>query len=79
MIVLDNKATATSGFQPNPGVGKDAMGNKTLALNIDQIAQACGVKHVSTVDLGDPGLDLKELFCENLLSKELALIVILVK
>jgi indolepyruvate ferredoxin oxidoreductase alpha subunit len=76
MIVLDNKATAASGFQPNPGVEKDAMGRKAPALSIEQIARACGVKHVCTVDLDDPGSDLKEMFCENLRRQELALILI---
>ncbi len=49
MIVLDNKATATSGFQPNPGVGRDAMGREAPVLDIEQIARACGVKHVHTL------------------------------
>ena len=79
MIILDNKATATSGFQPHPGVGKDALGRKAPALNIEQIARACGVKYVCTVDPDDPGSDLKELFCENLRRRELALIVIRLK
>ena len=78
MIVLDNKAAATSGFQPHPGVGKDALGNEAPALNIAEIAGACGVKHISSVDMDDPGdgIELKELFCENLQCQELLLIII---
>lgn len=50
MVVLDNKATATSGFQPHPGVARNAMGRSAPALDIARIAQACGVRNVRTVD-----------------------------
>ena len=65
MIVLDNKATATSGFQPHPGVAKDATGRKTPALDMAQIALACGVKNIHTVDKVEIDSTLKDTFCKE--------------
>jgi len=76
MVVLDNKATATSGFQVNPGVGKDAMGRKVPALDIEQIARAYGVKHVYTSGPDDLNATLKDTFREALNHDELTLIVV---
>jgi len=76
MVVLDNKATATSGFQVNPGVGRDAMGQEAPALDIEQIARACGVKHVYTSGPDNPDSQLKETFREALSRRELSLIII---
>ena len=76
MVVLDNKATATSGFQVNPGVGKDAMGQDVPALDIEHIARACGVKHVFTSGPDDLDSKLKDTFREALSHHELTLIII---
>jgi indolepyruvate ferredoxin oxidoreductase alpha subunit len=76
MIVLDNKATATSGFQPHPGVGKDAMGNEAPALDIEKIARACGVENVFTSNLDDPDPNLETTFHEALSLKELTLVIV---
>jgi indolepyruvate ferredoxin oxidoreductase alpha subunit len=76
MVVLDNKATAASGFQSHPGVGKDAMGRKAPALDMEQIARACGVKYVYTA--GPDNLDsaLMETFREALSNPNLALVIV---
>lgn len=50
MIVLDNRITAMTGHQQNPGTGKTSMQEPTEELKIEDIARACGVKHVKTVD-----------------------------
>jgi len=76
MVVLDNKTTATSGFQVNLGVGKDAMGREVPALDIGQIARACGVKHVYTFGPDDLDSALKETFRKALSKNELALIIV---
>ena len=76
MVVLDNKATATSGFQPNPGVGRDAFGQKTPALNIERIVRACGVKHVIPHHLDDTDPPLTEVFREALNLRELTLVIV---
>jgi indolepyruvate ferredoxin oxidoreductase alpha subunit len=50
MIVLDNRITAMTGHQPNPGMGKTSMGEDTEELRIEEIAKACGVKHIKVLD-----------------------------
>jgi indolepyruvate ferredoxin oxidoreductase, alpha subunit len=50
MIVLDNSATAMTGFQPHPGTGRTATGDETIQLKIEDIARACGVKFVEVID-----------------------------
>jgi indolepyruvate ferredoxin oxidoreductase alpha subunit len=76
MVILDNKTTAASGFQVNPGVGRDAMGREVPALDIERIARACGVKHVYTSGPDDLDSTLKEKFREGLSKYELTLIII---
>jgi indolepyruvate ferredoxin oxidoreductase alpha subunit len=50
MIILDNRITAMTGHQTNPGMGKTLMGDNTEELQIGEIAKACGVKHVKVLD-----------------------------
>jgi len=50
MVVLDNSATAMTGFQPHPGTGYTATGDEAVALKAEVIAKACGVKFVEVVD-----------------------------
>lgn len=50
MVVLDNSATAMTGFQPHPGTGHTAMGDEAPSLKIEDIARACGVKFVAVID-----------------------------
>jgi indolepyruvate ferredoxin oxidoreductase alpha subunit len=50
MVVLDNSATAMTGFQPHPGTGSTATGSKAPALKIEDVARACGVQFVEIVD-----------------------------
>jgi indolepyruvate ferredoxin oxidoreductase alpha subunit len=76
MIVLDNKATAASGFQPHPGVEKDAMGRGVPALDIEEIARACGVKNVFSSGLDDTDPKLKDLFQRAMSPKELTLVIV---
>jgi indolepyruvate ferredoxin oxidoreductase alpha subunit len=76
MIILDNKATATSGFQPHPGVGKNAMGQDAPALDIQELAKACGVKHVFSSGLDDTDPTLEDTFREALGLQELAMVIV---
>jgi len=76
MVVLDNKATATSGFQPHPGVGNDAMGKETPALSIEEIARACGVKNIFISGLDEIETKLEDTFREALSLQELALVIV---
>jgi indolepyruvate ferredoxin oxidoreductase, alpha subunit len=75
MVVLDNGATVTSGFQPHPGVERDAHGELAPALDIERIARACGVADVHTVGPEDLDKQLRPLFHQGLTRPGLRLIV----
>jgi indolepyruvate ferredoxin oxidoreductase alpha subunit len=78
MVVLDNGATVTTGFQPNPGVPRDALGRPAPALSIERIATACGVEFVRTIVQAEPGPipQLGALFREALTYRGLGLVVV---
>jgi len=50
VVILDNRITAMTGLQPHPGTGKNAVGDETVALKIEDIARAVGVENVKVVD-----------------------------
>ena len=50
MLILDNGATAMTGFQPHPGSGVSAAGEPALAVNIESICRSLGVR----VEIEDP-------------------------
>ncbi|MDO5862158.1 MAG: indolepyruvate ferredoxin oxidoreductase subunit alpha [Thermoplasmata archaeon] len=50
MVVLDNRTTAMTGHQPNPGTGREFGGVTTEALDIEAIARGVGAKFVKQVD-----------------------------
>lgn len=50
LIVLDNRTTAMTGHQDNPGTGRTLMGEATIAASIQEIGKACGIKRVRTVN-----------------------------
>ncbi len=50
VAILDNSATAMTGFQPHPGTGHTATGEETTQIKPEDIARACGVKLVEVID-----------------------------
>jgi indolepyruvate ferredoxin oxidoreductase alpha subunit len=50
VVILDNRITAMTGHQPNPGMGRTLMGDMTEELSIEEITKACGVKNVKVLD-----------------------------
>jgi len=76
LVALDNKGAATSGFQPHPGVSKDAMGRDAPTLDIAKIARACGVQDVHSVDLDEIDRTLTDTFQKTLSRRELTLIIV---
>jgi indolepyruvate ferredoxin oxidoreductase alpha subunit len=50
LVVLDNRATAMTGFQPNPGTEYTAMGEPARMISIEKICQAIGAR----VEVCDP-------------------------
>jgi indolepyruvate ferredoxin oxidoreductase, alpha subunit len=57
MVVMDNRITAMTGHQTNPGMGKTLMGEDTPELQIADIAKSCGVKNIKVLD----PINIKEL------------------
>jgi indolepyruvate ferredoxin oxidoreductase alpha subunit len=53
VIVLDNRITAMTGHQDNPGTGKTLMGEPTKTITVEQIAKGVGVERVRIVDCYD--------------------------
>jgi indolepyruvate ferredoxin oxidoreductase alpha subunit len=50
IIVVDNRTTAMTGHQDHPGTGTTLMGEPTFEARIEDIARACGIKRVHTVN-----------------------------
>jgi len=74
ILVLDNRSTAMTGHQDNPGTGKTLMGDTTIAASVEDIAAACGIKRVRTVDPYDLK-KLEKVFDEELNADEPSVIV----
>ncbi len=50
IIVSDNRTTAMTGHQTNPGLGRTGMGEITPEIKIEDIVRACGVKNLKVID-----------------------------
>ncbi|MGM0367008.1 MAG: indolepyruvate ferredoxin oxidoreductase subunit alpha [Actinomycetota bacterium] len=50
MIILDNRITAMTGHQANPGMGLSLMGKKVPVIWPEKIAESVGVKNVKVID-----------------------------
>ncbi|MDR3110090.1 MAG: indolepyruvate ferredoxin oxidoreductase subunit alpha [Planctomycetaceae bacterium] len=53
IIVVDNRITAMTGHQDNPGSGKTLMGDTTNEASIEEIGKACGIKNIRTIEPRD--------------------------
>lgn len=50
LIILDNRTTAMTGHQPNPGMGINAYGDKAPMIEIEKIVKGIGIEFVRVVD-----------------------------
>lgn len=50
LTVLDNRITAMTGGQPNPGIPVDGMGDEAPEISIRKLAVACGVDYVRVIN-----------------------------
>ena len=48
VMILDNRTTAMTGHQPNPGVDQTKIGDNAHKVDIEAIVRGCGVEHVTT-------------------------------
>ena len=49
-VILDNRITAMTGHQQNPGTGYTIKGDPADQINIEKVVRALGVQHVRTID-----------------------------
>jgi indolepyruvate ferredoxin oxidoreductase alpha subunit len=49
-IIVDNRITAMTGGQDNPGTSRTLMGEETHAVDLKAICRAVGVEHIREVD-----------------------------
>jgi len=49
-LILDNRITAMTGHQQNPGTGKTLQGQDTVTVEFEPLVRAMGISHVTTVD-----------------------------
>jgi indolepyruvate ferredoxin oxidoreductase alpha subunit len=50
VTILDNRITAMTGHQPNPGVGYTVTGEPTVEVSLAELCRAMGVGSVTVVD-----------------------------
>ena len=50
LIVLDNRTTAMTGQEPNPGVPENAQGEPVREISIESVVKSLGVSKVGVVD-----------------------------
>jgi indolepyruvate ferredoxin oxidoreductase alpha subunit len=63
VVILDNRTTGMTGHQNNPATGFTLKGEPTLAIDLEALCRAIGIKHVHTVnphDLKETTTVLKE-------------------
>jgi len=74
MIILDNRITAMTGHQQNPGMGLNGMWQSAPEMNIEEIVKALGVKNVKTLDQGNHG-ELEAVMKEFLTKDDVSVII----
>ncbi len=50
VTIVDNRTTAMTGHQPNPGMGKLATGEDTVEVSLEELCRGMGAEFVETVD-----------------------------
>lgn len=74
-LVLDNRITAMTGHQENPGTGTTLQGQPTVALDIAAICRALGVQRVREVDAYDLAA-LDAVIREEIAAGEAAVVIV---
>ena len=52
-IILDNRTTAMTGHQENPGTGQTLQRQPTEVIELEPLVRALGIRHIATVDSYD--------------------------
>jgi indolepyruvate ferredoxin oxidoreductase alpha subunit len=74
ILILDNRITAMTGRQENPGTGHTLMGEETREVDLEALARAIGVEHVRKVDSYDLEA-LKEAIKEEMARPEVSVVI----
>jgi indolepyruvate ferredoxin oxidoreductase, alpha subunit len=74
ILILDNRTTAMTGQQQNPGTGKDLNDQAAPQVDFEALVKALGVKRVLTVDPFDL-VKLKRILQEELAALEPSVII----
>jgi indolepyruvate ferredoxin oxidoreductase alpha subunit len=53
VAILDNRITAMTGHQPNPGTGQTAAGIESIPVSLEEVCKAIGVQFIRVVDAYD--------------------------
>jgi indolepyruvate ferredoxin oxidoreductase alpha subunit len=76
LLLLDNSATAMTGFQPHPGTGETATGKEAPVIDLKAICEVVGA-HVEVVDPFDVAATVETLL--RLLQKERGIKALILK
>lgn len=50
LVILDNRTTAMTGHQPNPGVDKTTQGDNPVRVDIEPLVRGIGIEHIRKVN-----------------------------
>jgi len=50
VCILDNRTTAMTGHQPNPGVDKTTLGDNPVRVDIEMLVRGLGIEHIRKVN-----------------------------
>lgn len=76
LVVLDNAGSLTTGGQPTPDRGVPVGGKPGPVVGINNLAAACGVDSIWTVEEADPEARMRRIFREALQTDGLSLVTI---
>ncbi len=74
VMILDNSTTGMTGHQDHAATGKTLMGETVPAINIFQLCQALGIKHVTEVNAFDTA-ELERIVKEETARDEVSVII----
>jgi indolepyruvate ferredoxin oxidoreductase alpha subunit len=76
ILLLNNGGALSTGKQPTPACGVDAIGRPAPILDIVEIARVCGVPEVHHLPIGASDDDIKAMIKVGLSSKNLSMLVL---
>jgi len=75
VIILDNRTTAMTGHQDNPGTGRTAQGKATNRVDLEKLVRGIGVNDVQVVDAFNVK-ELRKSVKKSLGSSELSIVIV---